>query len=111
MPSCFAACNPPNFGLFLFLLARSLLLLCGAGGAASKLQPRLPSHGLHRHLRSTFVPYVLDCSIPKGCSLASLIRAKGGQEVSGSGLFRLRAPPRGLSSGQERLGRGGGWQG
>ena len=32
MPSCFAACVPPNFGLFLVLLARSLLLVCGAGG-------------------------------------------------------------------------------
>ena len=34
VPSCFAACVPPNFGLFLFLLARSLLLVCGAEGAA-----------------------------------------------------------------------------
>ena len=32
VPSCFAACVPPNFRLFLFLLARSLLLVCGAGG-------------------------------------------------------------------------------
>ena len=31
-PSCFAACVSPSFGLFLFLLARSLLLVCGAGG-------------------------------------------------------------------------------
>ena len=28
MPSCFAACVPPNFGLFLFLLACSPLLVC-----------------------------------------------------------------------------------
>ena len=32
LPSCFAACVPPDFGLFLFLLACSLLLVCGAGG-------------------------------------------------------------------------------
>ena len=36
MPSCFAACVPPNFGLFLFLLACLLLLVCGAGGAACR---------------------------------------------------------------------------
>ena len=35
MPSCFAACVPPNFGLFLFLLARSPLLVCSAGGSMS----------------------------------------------------------------------------
>ena len=34
VPSCFAACVPPNFGLFLFLLARSPLLVCGAGGGS-----------------------------------------------------------------------------
>ena len=32
VPSCFAACVPPNFGLFLFLLARSPLPVCGARG-------------------------------------------------------------------------------
>ena len=37
MPSCFAACVPPNFRLFLFLLTRSLLLVCGAGGGSMSL--------------------------------------------------------------------------
>ena len=37
--------------------------------------------------------YVYDSSIPKCCSLASRIRVKGGQEVSGSVLYRMRAPP------------------
>ena len=36
MPCCFAACVPPNFGLFLFLLACSLLLVCGAGEVACR---------------------------------------------------------------------------
>ena len=36
MPSCFAACVPPSFGLFLFLLACSLLLVCGARGVACR---------------------------------------------------------------------------
>ena len=39
VPSCFVACVPPNFGLFLFLLARSLLLVCGAGGGSMSLPP------------------------------------------------------------------------
>ena len=32
MPSYFPACVPPSFGLFLFLLACSLLLVCSGGG-------------------------------------------------------------------------------
>ena len=40
VPSCFVACVPPNFGLFLLLLlARSPLLVCGAGGAACRSLP------------------------------------------------------------------------
>ena len=39
-------------------------------GAATELQPRLPSHSLHCLLSSTFVRCVLDSSIPKRCSLA-----------------------------------------
>ena len=41
VPSCFAACLPPNLGLFLFLLARSLLLVCSAGGG-QHVAPCLP---------------------------------------------------------------------
>ena len=37
MPSCFAACLPPKLGLFLFLLARSLLLVCSAGGGGGSM--------------------------------------------------------------------------
>ena len=32
MPSFFDDCVPPSFGVFLFLPACSLLLVCGAGG-------------------------------------------------------------------------------
>ena len=46
MSNCFAACIPPNFGLFLFLLARSLLLVCGAGGAACRSLHPLVAVGL-----------------------------------------------------------------
>ena len=42
MPSCFAACVPSNFGLFLFLLARSLLLVCGAGVVGVLVPAELP---------------------------------------------------------------------
>ena len=54
MPSCFAAYVPPNFELFLFLLARSLLLVCGAGGAACHSLPPIVPVGLsHLQLGGT----------------------------------------------------------
>ena len=37
---------PPNFGLFLLLLSRSPLLVCGAGGAACRSLPPLVAVGL-----------------------------------------------------------------
>ena len=46
VPSCFAACVPPNFGLFLLLLARSPLLVCGAGVAACRSLPPIVAVGL-----------------------------------------------------------------
>ena len=43
VPSCFAACAPSSFGLFLLLLACSLLLVCGARGVACRsLHPIVP---------------------------------------------------------------------
>ena len=54
MPSCFAACVPPNFRLFLFLLARSLLLVCGSGGAACRSPHPVVAIGLsHLQLGGT----------------------------------------------------------
>ena len=54
VPSCFAACVPPNFGLFLFQLARSLLLVYGAGGAAChSLHPFVAVGLSHLQLRGT----------------------------------------------------------
>ena len=46
MPSCFAACVPPSFGLFLPLLARSPLLVCGAKGVACHSLPPIVAFGL-----------------------------------------------------------------
>ena len=54
VPSCFAACVPPNFGLFLFLAARSLLLVCGAGAAACRsLHPLVAVGWSHLQLGGT----------------------------------------------------------
>ena len=58
MPSCFAACVPLNFGLFLFLLADSMLLVCGVlgggGGAACRSLHPLVAVGLsHLQLGGT----------------------------------------------------------
>ena len=45
---------PPNFGLFLFLLARSLLLVCSAGGAAChSLHPIVAAGLSHLQLGGT----------------------------------------------------------
>ena len=46
MPSYFAACVPPSFGLFLFLLACSLLLVCGARGVACRSPHPIVAVGL-----------------------------------------------------------------
>ena len=46
MPSCFAACAPPSFGLFLFLPACSLLLVCGAGAVACRSPHPIVAVGL-----------------------------------------------------------------
>ena len=54
MPSCFVAYVPPNFGLFLFLLACSPLLVCGAGGAPCRSLPHIVVVGLsHLQLGGT----------------------------------------------------------
>ena len=54
MSSCFAACVPSNFRLFLFLLARSPLLVCGAGGGACRALPPIVAAGLsHLQLGGT----------------------------------------------------------
>ena len=49
-------------------------------GPATKPQPRLPSHGLHCHLNSTCVRYVLDCAI-----LLARIREARQQHLGGRG--------------------------
>ena len=46
VPSCFAACVPPNFGLFLLLLARFALLVRGVRGAACRSLPPIVAVGL-----------------------------------------------------------------
>ena len=46
MPSCFAACVPPNFRLFLLLLARSPLLVCDVGGGSMSLPASIVAVGL-----------------------------------------------------------------
>ena len=54
MPSWFAACVPPNSGLFLLLLARSPLLVCGAEGAACRSLHPIVAVGLsHSQLGGT----------------------------------------------------------
>ena len=48
VPSCFAACVPPNFGLFLFLLARfsAGVRRRGGGGGACRSLPPIVAVGL-----------------------------------------------------------------
>ena len=78
--------------------------------APSELQPRLPPHGLHCHLRSTLVRLGWDCSGVPSVLLPCL--PESGQRRSGSRAFRAfspRAPPHGLSAGRALCrGRGGG---
>ena len=58
-------------------------------GPATMLQPRLPSQGLHSHLRSLRVRWTVHCcSVPMFCSLSSLNRVRALPGSLWSGLYR-----------------------